>query len=125
VDLRWGTAFDIWEARGTWARGCRLDEGGLVDAEATLLAAITERADLLVINRFGRTESLGRGLIGCFAAALEAGIPVLTAVRAPYDDAWREFHGGLGQDLHMEASQAVGWAVRAAGRLEAPVAASR
>jgi hypothetical protein len=113
VDLRSGAAFDIWEPRGACSHGCRLDERGLVDAEATLLAAIEERVDLLVINRFGRAESHGRGLIGCFAAAIEASIPVLTAVRAPYDDAWRRFHGGLGQELAAEATAAVGWAMRA------------
>ena len=120
VDLRSGAAFDIWEARGACARGCRLDERGLVSAEPVLLAAIAERVDLLVINRFGRAESLGRGLTGCFAAAIENGIPVVTAVRAPYDDAWREFRGGLGRDLCPEPAQAVVWALRAAGRLAAP-----
>jgi hypothetical protein len=44
-------AFDIWEARGTCARGCRLDERGLIDVEATILAAIENSIDLLVINR--------------------------------------------------------------------------
>ena len=49
------------------ARGCRLDERGLLDAEPAIMAAIADRVDLLVINRFGRAESLGRGLLGCFA----------------------------------------------------------
>ena len=130
VDLRSGDAFDIWEARGACAHGCRLDERGLVDAEATILAAIADGVDLIVINRFGRAESLGRGLIGCFTAALEAGIPVLTAVRAPYDEAWRNFHGGFGQELFAEASQVVGWAMHVTGSthtpsLDAAIGASR
>jgi hypothetical protein len=126
VDLRSGEAFDIWEVRGACAGGCRLDERGLIDAEATILAAIAEGVDLLVINRFGRAESLGRGLIGCFAAALEAGIPVLTAVRAPYEDAWLEFHGGLAQNLPADGAQVTAWASRAIGRPNAasPDAAS-
>jgi hypothetical protein len=36
VDLRSGEAFDIWEARGACARGCRLDERGLLDAEPAM-----------------------------------------------------------------------------------------
>lgn len=112
INLCSGQAFDIWEARGACARGCRLDERGLLNAEATILEAIVEGVDLLVINRFGRAESLGRGLIGCFAAAIEAQVPVLTAVREPYEEAWREFHGGLGEDLAQDSSQVVGWAVR-------------
>jgi hypothetical protein len=109
VDLRSGEAFDIWEARGSCARGCRLDERGLLDAEPAIMAAIADRVDLLVINRFGRAESLGRGLLGCFAAALEAGVPVLTAVRDPYAGDWRAFHGGLAHDLPADTARAIDW----------------
>jgi hypothetical protein len=121
IDLRSGKTFDIWEARGACARGCRLDERGLLAAEPIIASAIAERVDLLVINRFGRAESLGRGLVGCFAAALETGVPVLTAVRAPYEAAWREFHGGLARDLPPDRSRVVNWALRAKWRSDAPV----
>jgi hypothetical protein len=120
VDLRSGEAFDIWEARGTYARGCGLDERGLLDAEPAIMAAIADRVDLLVINRFGRAESLGRGLIGCFTAALEAAVPILTAVRAPYHADWRAFHGGLGQDLPADEARVVGWAIRTIPRAAVP-----
>jgi hypothetical protein len=70
--------------------------------------------DLLVINRFGRAESLGRGLIGCFVAALEANIRVLTAVRAPYVDSWVNFHGGLAAELPPEVQAVVDWAASGA-----------
>jgi molybdate transport system ATP-binding protein len=116
VDLRSGETFDIWESRGACARGCRLDERGLMDAEPSIMGAIADGVDLIVINRFGRAESLGRGLAACFAAAMEAGLPVLTAVRAPYGDAWRSFQGGLAQELPSEASAVVDWSMRAASR---------
>lgn len=109
VDLKTNAAFDIWQDRGPCARGCRLDEGGLADAEQILRAAISDRVDLLVINRFGRAESLGRGLRGCFDDALAAGIPIMTVVRAPYDAAWREFHGGMGTELDCSVENAVRW----------------
>jgi Protein of unknown function (DUF2478) len=32
-DLRTGESFNIWDARGACARGCRLDERGLIDIE--------------------------------------------------------------------------------------------
>lgn len=110
VDLRTGQRFDIWQDRGPSARGCRLDEAGLAESEIAIRQAIGDRVDLLVINRFGRAESLGRGLRGCFEAALAAGVPVLTAVREPYDVAWRQFHGGFGRDLICDASDVEGWA---------------
>lgn len=110
ADLRTGRLFGIWQDRGRCARGCRLDEGGLAESETAVQQAISDRVDLLVINRFGRAESFGRGLRGCFDAALFAGVPVLTAVRAPYDSAWQEFHGGFGTDLGCEIADILAWA---------------
>lgn len=110
TDLRTGQLFDIWQDRGRCARGCRLDEGGLIESEIAIQQAISDNVDLLVINRFGRAESFGRGLRGCFDAALLAGVPVLTAVRAPYDTAWQDFHGGFGTDLACEISDILAWA---------------
>ncbi len=110
VDLRTQQAFDIWEDRGSCAKGCRLDERGLAEAEPAIMHAIEDRVDLLVINRFGRAESLGRGLRACFEAAMSAGVPVLTAVRAPYDDAWQAFHGGMGVALSCDVPAASRWA---------------
>ena len=113
LDLRTQQAFDIWDDRGHCASGCRLDEHGLAAAECVLEAAIADRVDLLLINRFGRAESLGRGLRGSFEAAIVAGIPTLTAIRPPYDEAWRDFHGGLGEELAPELERVVAWAMRA------------
>jgi len=83
------------------------------------MAAIADRVHLLVINRFGRAGSLGRGLLGCFAAALEVGVPVLTAVRGPYAEAWRAFRGELGQGLPADGSRVIAWAMRSIRRPEA------
>lgn len=114
IDLRTGATFDIWEDRGPCARGCRLDESGLTQAEPVLQRAIDDRVDLIVINRFGRAEALGKGLREYFEAAVAAGIPVLTGVRAPYDEAWRAFHGGLGDELNCSLTATVDWAIRSA-----------
>lgn len=110
VDLRTNMAFDIWEQRGTGARGCRLDERGLAAASEVFERAIADRVDLIVVNRFGRAESLGRGLSASFATALSANVPVLTAVRAPYDLAWANFHDGLGVQLPDSEAAVVAWA---------------
>ena len=118
VDLRTNSAFDIWEERGACAKGCRLDERGLADASVVVEQALADHVDLVVINRFGRAESLGRGLLSCFASALSADVPVLTAVRPPYDKAWRAFHGGCAHELAPEMREIVDWARRSvvAGR---------
>lgn len=109
VDVRSDAVFNVWENRGLDAKGCRLNEAGLLEMEPTLLGAIEDRVDLLLVNRFGRAESLGRGLIGCFAAAIDARVPVLTAVREPYDIEWQRFHGGMGVELPPSLSAALQW----------------
>jgi hypothetical protein len=113
VDLRTNTAFDIWEERGPSAKGCRLDERGLVAASEAIDKAIADRVDLIVMNRFGRAESLGGGLLGPLTSAVAAELPVLTAVRAPYDAAWTRFHGGLGRELPADVAAVEAWAANA------------
>ncbi len=111
IDVRSGKKFDIWEDRGSCARGCRLDERGLTISAKIVDEAIRDRVDLLIINRFGRAESLGRGLISAFSQALETGIPLLTGVRAPYTEAWHQFHGGLADDLDNNVNDISRWLI--------------
>ena len=110
VDLRTRRSFDIWQDRGPCARGCRLDESGLAEAEVALREAIADHVDLLVVNRYGRAESLGRGLRSSFDEALCAGVPVLTAVRSPYDDGWSAFTCGTSISLDSNKQDIVAWA---------------
>lgn len=120
VDLYSGEHYDIWEPRGHWARGCRLDENGLAEAEARILQSLDAGIDMLILNRFGRAESKGRGLIGCFVQAMAQGVPILTAVREPFDVAWDEFHAGLGTILTPNLRAILRWAHHVLE--EAPVA---
>jgi hypothetical protein len=43
ADLRSGNVFDIWDRCGKGARGCRLDENALLDANPVRRTAITDR----------------------------------------------------------------------------------
>jgi len=118
VDLRTRESFDIWEDRGACARGCRLDEGALLEAARVIDRAIEDRVDLVILNRFGRAESLGKGLINSFSEALGSGVPVLTAVREPYCAAWRAFHGGMATDLPADRASVISWGLR--GGVQSP-----
>jgi hypothetical protein len=110
VDVYSGDRYEIWEPRGHWARGCRLDENGLAQAEAGVLESLDAGIDLLILNRFGRAESKGRGLIACFVQAMSVGVPILTAVREPFDVEWDRFHGGMGTNLPPEPRAILRWA---------------
>jgi hypothetical protein len=82
----------------------------LAVASQAIDRAIEDRVDLVVMNRFGRAESLGGGLLTSLTSAVAAEVPVLTAVRAPYDMAWAQFHGGLGRELPPVLEAIVAWA---------------
>ncbi len=75
--------------------GCRLDSDRLADLAVRLAAAIEAGADLVIINRFGRSEAEGKGLIDLVPQALEADIPVLIAVPEQRFAAWIRFSEGM------------------------------
>ena len=73
----------------------------------------------MILNRFGKAEAEGGGLRPVFARAMEAGIPVLTAVRAPYIEAWAQFHGHLASDLPADIDAVLAWCRDAVRQLRA------
>jgi hypothetical protein len=77
------------------AAACRLDDQRLSELAERLAAAIDDGPDLLVINRFGRAEAEGRGLIKPIAQALLADIPVLIAVPERRFSDWIRFSDGM------------------------------
>ncbi len=72
-------------------------------------AAMHDGVDLLLLNKFGKGEAEGGGLRSTFAGAIETGVPVLTAVRPPYLEAWTAFHGGLAADLMPDLGEVLAW----------------
>ena len=128
TDLRSQRRLRISQDLGAEATACRLDAGGLAEVGTLLERSIDGETDLMLLNRFGVAEAEGHGLRAVLAHALEAGIPVLTAVRPPYDAAWAEFHGGLASDLPAEREAVLAWcraAVRAARAARASEVAAR
>lgn len=74
-----GPIVRISEDRGDLARGCTLDSGAL---EQTVVA-VQQRlpgAEVLIVNKFGKREAEGKGLVPVIAEALEMGLPVLIGV---------------------------------------------
>lgn len=110
TDLKSQQRYSISQELGTQAEGCRLDAAGLAEAGALLDRSIDRDTELMLLNRFGVAEAEGHGLRSIFARALEAGVPILTAVRPPYTEAWAEFHGGLAVDLPPEIVPVLAWA---------------
>lgn len=112
-DLGTGRRIQLFEARGAGARGCRLDACGLAEAAVWLREAVEAKPDVLFINRFGRQESNGRGLLDEIGAAVTAGMPVVIAVSAACLPAWRAFAGGENALVPADADRIVAWALEA------------
>jgi nucleoside-triphosphatase THEP1 len=74
---------------------CRLDGSSLASLAKTIEAAIREGADLVVINRFGKLEAEGKGLIELIQLAAKADIPMLIAVPEHRFAAWIAYSGGM------------------------------
>lgn len=108
-DVADGTLMQISQDLGPNARGCRLDPGALAEATRRLETIVEGGADLLILNRFGRSESEGTGLRPIIQGAILAGIPVLIAVRDEYIPAWDAFHEGMAVWLPADTNAVLDW----------------
>lgn len=108
-DLHDGTLIQISQNLGRHARGCRLDPGALAGAARRLENTLEAGVDLLILNRFGKSEAAGAGLRPIFERAMLAGVPVLTAVRDEYADAWERFHVGMAIRLPADTREVLAW----------------
>lgn len=94
-DLTTGETVAISQDRGESARGCRLDVDALLNAATRVRDALAAEPDLLIVNKFGKTECEGGGCRSLIVEAVEIGVPVLVAVPYGNLDPWRNFAGDL------------------------------
>jgi hypothetical protein len=90
-----GRRFPMMQDLGPGAVACRLDAGGVVSAAEAVEQGIAAGCDLVVLNKFGKIEAERSGLAPAFARAIEAGLPVLTAVSPRFAEAWDRFAAPL------------------------------
>ena len=108
-----GPVVRISEDRGDLARGCILDSGALEQA----VVAVQQRmagADVLIVNKFGKRESEGKGLVPVIAAALDLGLPVLIGVNGLNLAAFLAFAGEEAIALSAEPGTIADWCKGAA-----------
>jgi len=96
--------------RESWEnRECSLDTTVLVEATAILRRAITDGAELIVVEKFGDEEKKGGGLSDEIFNGIASGIPFLVAVPETNLDAWIERTGGAGAVLTFDESALWNW----------------
>ncbi len=104
-----GEGVDLFQDLGSYAEGCRLDLQALTRAGQEIAGAIDAGADLLVINRFGKQEREGRGLLYLIDRALSADIPVLVAVPDHCFATWVKFAEGMSVKIPPTRGALEGW----------------
>lgn len=108
-DLSSGHLTQLFENRGSEARGCRLDSAALADVTERVERSLDADPDLLMLNKFGKSECDGEGMRGAIAAAMTRGIPVVIGVPARNIDAWRDFAGDLAVELSADLPTVLSW----------------
>lgn len=103
-----GPTVRISEDRGALARGCILDLAALEQTVVEVGQRLAD-ADLVIINKFGRREAEGHGLIPVIAAALESGLPVLVGVSRLNLEAFLDFCGGMAEALPAQSGPVLDW----------------
>lgn len=116
-----GDQLKISQDLGHGARGCKLDNSMLSKLSETAMQDLELAPDLLIVNRFGRSEAEGGGFREVIGKAISMDIPVLTAVKNEYYHDWKLFSGDLGCELSANTGDTLTWCHKVLAKSEAEV----
>lgn len=111
-ELSSGRVLQLSQDRGREARGCRLDLGALADASGLLSEALSDRPQIVILNKFGKHEAEGHGLRDVLADVVERGIPLIVGVPFRNLDQWRMFAGPLAEECEIGSGRLTDWLIR-------------
>ena len=88
---------------------CGLDVSALAETTGIIRQAIDARVDLVVVEKFGEQEQIGKGLIDEVLQTIAADIPLLISVPAAALPLWQEVSAELGAVLDFDAEEFDRW----------------
>lgn len=106
-ELGTGRMFQLSKDRGKHAGGCRLDREAIVTAAAVMAAGIERNCELLIVNKFGRSEAEGKGLRDVIADAAYRGISTIVGVPRRNLEVWERFAGELSDRCSVDDLQQI------------------
>jgi hypothetical protein len=112
-DIATGDAIRLDRPRGPGAKDCVLDTDALAQAAGILRRATEAGARLIVVNRFGHTETEGSGMRAEIADAIFSGAVVLIPVRASRLDDLEAFLGGPAAVMQQSPAAIADWVEQA------------
>ncbi len=92
-DLSTSTVYPMSQDLGPGSQACRLDDVALDVIAQRVEDSLQNGADILILNKFGKLESEGRGLRSPIVEAVDRGIPVLVGLSSGRVDSWNNFCG--------------------------------
>lgn len=101
-ELASGELMAISQDRGALARGCALDVDQLLTAMQIVRASLPSGPDVVILNKFGKTEAEGAGFPPLIAETIEAGLPLLIAVPWRNVESWRNFTGEMMREINLD-----------------------
>ncbi|WP_209597824.1 DUF2478 domain-containing protein [Ruegeria sp. HKCCSP351] len=104
-----GDTIRISQSLGSQSRGCRLDPAALEQAVGYVTASLANAPDLLIINKFGKHESDGRGFRPVIGEALALDIPVLVGVNGLNAGKFNAFAEGAAEALPADLDAIEAW----------------
>jgi nucleoside-triphosphatase THEP1 len=104
-----GPVLRISQDLGPGSRGCRLNPDALEQAVGLVGQRLTGDTRLLVVNKFGKQESEGRGFREVIGAALARDIPVVVGLNGLNRAAFEDFCGGMAEALTPELAALMDW----------------
>ncbi|WP_281806563.1 DUF2478 domain-containing protein [Methylocystis echinoides] len=89
-EINSGEAYQIHLETPPVGTSCDIDAAGVETAGRDVLVDLAT-SDLVVLSKFGKLETMGRGLARAFEAAIAGNKPLLTSVSEKHLEAWRAF----------------------------------
>ncbi len=108
-DVESGARIAIMQDLGPGASGCRLDPAAIAVAAERIGRALADAPDLLVVNRFGKLESDGGGVLSEIGEAAARGVPVVVCVPLRFREAWDAFAQDLYEPLAPDLADLMSW----------------
>jgi hypothetical protein len=94
-DLATGRIVSICQDLGPHANVCRLDPQGLAQAAGLLGEALERSPQLVVLNKFGKAEIEGGGLVAEIGTCVARDIPLAIGVPQRFLAAWDAYADGM------------------------------
>jgi hypothetical protein len=108
--LSTGEVIRISQDLGPAAKGCRLNIQELTRAAGQVAGDLGKKPDLLILNKFGKTEAEGGGFRAVIGEAILQDVPVLIAVGRGGAAEFAIFAQGLETHLPSTVDAIVAWA---------------